>query len=61
MTEFVGGGNLTKLIKKGLGISEETVRSVAVDLICSLHYLYSNRVLHRDIKPQNVLLDQNVS
>ena len=33
------------------------MREIAGDLVSALHYLHSNRVLHRDIKPQNILLD----
>ena len=33
------------------------MKEIAGDLVSALHYLHSNRVLHRDIKPQNILLD----
>lgn len=29
------------------------------DLVSALYYLHSHRVLHRDLKPQNILLDAN--
>ena len=35
------------------------VRKIARQLVQALHYLHSNRVMHRDMKPQNVLLDAN--
>ena len=38
-------------------LPEHRVKEIAGDLVSALHYLHSNRVLHRDIKPQNILLD----
>ena len=41
------------------GLDFGQVQNLTIDLICALHYLHSKRILHRDLKPQNVLLDQN--
>ena len=38
-------------------LPEHRVQEIAGDLVSALYYLHSHRVLHRDIKPQNILLD----
>ncbi len=42
---------------KQRGLPEERVRELAVDVLSALHHLHQNRILHRDVKPQNVLID----
>lgn len=39
------------------GFSEKDVRFYVAGILLSLEYLHSKRVLHRDVKPENVILD----
>ncbi|CAH1101326.1 unnamed protein product [Psylliodes chrysocephalus] len=58
ITEFAHKELTTVLGKVGY-LPEEKVQTIVWDLVSALYYLHSNRVLHRDLKPQNILLDVN--
>ncbi|XP_049866627.1 serine/threonine-protein kinase fused [Pectinophora gossypiella] len=56
VTEYAEKELHSILAKEGC-LNEEQVRKITWDLVSALYYLHSHRVLHRDLKPQNVLLD----
>ncbi|CAG9863595.1 unnamed protein product [Phyllotreta striolata] len=58
ITEFAHT-ELTSVLGKVGYLPEEKVQKIVWDLVSALYYLHSNRVLHRDLKPQNILLDIN--
>jgi serine/threonine protein kinase len=55
VTEFAQG-ELFEILEVDTSLSEEVVRTIAKQLVAALHYLHSNRIIHRDMKPQNILI-----
>ena len=55
VTEYAQG-ELFEILEDDRSLPEEEVRTIACQLVRALYYLHSNRVIHRDMKPQNVLL-----
>ena len=58
VTEYAHG-ELLQVLQDDGSLAEATVRSVAAQLAAALHYLHRHRVMHRDMKPQNVLVSSN--
>lgn len=40
-------------------LDEEEARSIAIQLLSALQYLHSKSIVHRDVKPENILLKSN--
>ncbi|XP_073731651.1 TRAF2 and NCK interacting kinase a isoform X1 [Misgurnus anguillicaudatus] len=59
--EFCGAGSVTDLIKntKGNSLREDWTAYISREILRGLSHLHFNKVIHRDIKGQNVLLTEN--
>ncbi|KAK6763709.1 hypothetical protein RB195_024148 [Necator americanus] len=56
--EFCGSGSVTDLVKnsKASSIKEDWIAYICREILRGLYHLHQNKVIHRDIKGQNVLL-----
>uniref|UniRef100_A0A8C7RRU8 non-specific serine/threonine protein kinase n=1 Tax=Oncorhynchus mykiss TaxID=8022 RepID=A0A8C7RRU8_ONCMY len=55
VTEYAEG-ELFQILEDDGNLPESQVRDIACQLVSALYYLHSHRILHRDMKPQNILL-----
>jgi len=53
--EFIDGSNLLQESSKGGAFSEEQVWHLLNDLLPVITFVHSHHVIHRDIKPQNII------
>ena len=58
LEEYVKGDNMSTLLKDALFTSEET-RRIVRDICYALWTLHSMGAVHRDVKPENVMLRNN--
>ncbi|WVQ85691.1 hypothetical protein IAT38_007857 [Cryptococcus sp. DSM 104549] len=55
--EYLNGGDCSTLVKTLGGLSEEWARNYTAEVVLGLEYLHARNIVHRDIKPDNLLID----
>ncbi|KAG0356117.1 hypothetical protein BG005_004985 [Podila minutissima] len=55
-------GNLYQMIKDRTGafLEEERIRSMVFQVLRGLHHMHSNGIMHRDMKPENLLITGDI-
>ena len=57
--DFAKGGNLLRHLRLERRFPEEVVRFYAIQIAISLQTLHSKQVIYRNLKPENVLLEED--
>ena len=57
--EYINGGNLFSFVKKRRKLSEKTAKFLFRQIILGIKHIHSNKIVHRDIKLENILIDLN--
>ncbi|KAG7551143.1 Protein kinase domain [Arabidopsis thaliana x Arabidopsis arenosa] len=57
--EYCVGGDLRTLLQQDCKLPEESIYGFAYDLVIALQYLHSKGIIYCDLKPSNILLDEN--
>lgn len=57
--EYVEGGDMYHMIEKNGPLSEYDVKHYFRQIVDVLSYLHKKGICHRDIKLENIVIDQN--
>ena len=59
MMQYVHGGELTHYLQREGALSEDVARVYASEVLLAMEVLHQRHILYRDLKPGNVLIDQD--
>ncbi|KAI9329410.1 kinase-like domain-containing protein [Obelidium mucronatum] len=57
--DYMNGGELFYHLQRDTVFTEEQSKFYTCELICGLEFLHKHKIVYRDLKPENVLLDSN--
>ncbi|KAJ7955033.1 Serine/threonine-protein kinase RUNKEL [Quillaja saponaria] len=57
--EYCIGGDLMSILRQDGQLPEDSIHDLAHDVVNALQFLHSNGIIYCDLKPSNILLDEN--
>ena len=56
--EYMNGGDMGSLLKEMGSLEEKVAKFYLAEIVCGIEYLHSINIIHKDLKPENLLIDQ---
>ena len=53
--EYLEGGELLQIVQQKERLSEDEAREIFAQLVSAIDYCHANRIIHRDLKLENIL------
>ena len=57
--EYIEGLSLAQLMQQNYKFTKKEIISIAKQVLSALSYLHNANIIHRDIKPDNILMDKS--
>lgn len=54
-------GELFDYMTEVVTVSEKRTRQIMMQLLDAISYIHARKIVHRDVKPENILLDENLN
>ena len=56
--DFLPNGDLSYFIKANFPLKDEIIRFYSAEIVLFLEYMQDKKLIHRDLKPQNIMIDE---